>query len=321
MLGYTREEMLRLTCLDITHPEDVPDNRARVMSLLSGGLPSYSLEKRYLRKDGSTIWVDMSVSLQRDEAGRPAYAIEISEDISERKRLEAELRQAKELAEAANRAKDEFLTNVSHEIRTPFGAILGMTELVLDSPLNEDQRECLETARSAAESLLALVNDLLDFGKIEAGKLQLDPADFSLRAALGDTVRALVPRAVKKGLALNWHVRPEVPDALAGDAGRLRQVLTNLVGNAIKFTEQGEVVVTVRPEIGPIGPIGPISDQVWLSFDGARHGHRHRPRKARQDLPGLRAGGQFDNAQVRGHRPGTYHRLPAGDAPGRRDQR
>jgi two-component system sensor histidine kinase/response regulator len=130
-----------------------------------------------------------------------------------------------------------------------------MTELVLDSPLNEDQRECLETARSAAESLLALVNDLLDFGKIEAGKLQLDPADFSLRAALGDTIRALAPRTVKKGLALNWHVRPEVPDALTGDAARLRQVLTNLVGNAIKFTEQGEVVVLVEDAGGPGVPL------------------------------------------------------------------
>ncbi len=110
-------------------------------------------------------------------------------DITERKRLEKALRQAKEAAEAANRAKDEFLANVSHEIRTPFGAILGMTELVLDTTLTEDQRQCLETARTAAESLLVLVNDLLDFEKIEAGKLELVPADFSLRSALRDTVR------------------------------------------------------------------------------------------------------------------------------------
>ena len=204
------------------------------------------MEKRYVRKDGSLVWVDLFVSLQRDAAGEPAYAIAIVQDISERKRLEAELRQAKEAAEAANRAKDEFLANVSHEIRTPMNAILGMTELALDTPLTEDQRQCLKTVKSAADNLLGIINDLLDFSKIEAGKLELDPADFSLRAALGDTLRALAVRAHKKGLELVCHVQPDVPDALVGDAGRLRQVLLNLVGNAIKFTEQGEVVVRVE---------------------------------------------------------------------------
>src|SRR3954469_9418091 len=119
------------------------------------------------------------------------YAIAILQDISERKRLEGELRNAKEAAEAANRAKDEFLANVSHEIRTPFGAILGMTELVLDTPLTDDQRDCLETAKSAAESLLGLVDDLLDFEKIESGKLELAPADFSLRPMMTDALRTL----------------------------------------------------------------------------------------------------------------------------------
>ena len=166
---------------------------------MRGELPSYTLEKRYIRKDGSIVWVDMSVSLQRDAAGKPAYAIAIVQDISERKRLEAELRQAKEAAEAANRAKDEFLANVSHEIRTPMNAILGMTELVLDTPLTDDQRQCLKTVKSAADSLLGIINDLLDFSKIEAGKLELDPADFSLRAALGDTLRTLAMRAHRRG--------------------------------------------------------------------------------------------------------------------------
>ena len=289
-------------------------------ALMRGDSPGFTLEKRYLRKDGSPVWVELSVSLQRDAAGKPAYAIGVVQDISERKRLEAELRQAKEAAEAANRAKDEFLANVSHEIRTPMNAILGMTELVLDTPLDEDQRQGLKTVKSAADSLLGIINDLLDFSKIEAGKLELVPADFSLRGAVGDTLRALAVRAHKKGLELIYQVQPDVPDALIGDAGRLRQVLLNLAGNAVKFTDEGEVVVRVeiagrRPSAvsGSGGGRPPLH--------GARHRHRHPARPAGAHLPGLRAGGHLHHAQVRRHRPGPDHRLPAGGPDGRDDHR
>src|SRR6185503_14232136 len=191
-----------------------------------------SRDKRYIRKDGSIVWVAASVSIQRDAAGEPLNAIAVIRDITERKRLEGELRHAKDVAEAANRAKDEFLANVSHEIRTPMNAILGMTELALDTPLTDDQRQCLRTVKSASDNLLGMINDLLDFAKIEAGKLDLDLADFGLRTAVGDTLQALAVRAHKKRLELISQVGQDVPDALVGDASRLRQVLLNLVGNA-----------------------------------------------------------------------------------------
>ena len=189
----------------------------------------------------------------------------------ERKRQEAELRWAKEAAEAASRAKSEFLAHVSHEIRTPLNAILGMNELVLDTPVTDQQRKNLTVVQSAAEALLEVINDLLDFSKIEAGKLELDRATFSLRAALNDTLRSLALRAHRKGLELVGRVHSDVPDALIGDAGRLRQVLTNLVGNAIKFTAVGEVVVeveTLQEKNGPGHgePLDPQSPPCTLVF-------------------------------------------------------
>jgi len=265
IVGYTREELLQKTFQDITHPDDVAIGVSALAALLRGESLSIEYEKRYIRKDGSSVWAELFISLQRDAAGEPAYAVAVIQDISERKRLDAELRQAKDAAEAANRAKDEFLANVSHEIRTPMNAIIGMTELVLDTPLDEDQRQGLNTVKSAADNLLGIINDLLDFSKIEAGKLELIQADFSLRGAVGDTLRALAVRAHKKGLELIYQVQPDVPDPLIGDVGRLRQVLLNLAGNAVKFTDEGEVVVHVEMCKGDAPP-SPAAGDVGLRF-------------------------------------------------------
>jgi PAS domain S-box-containing protein len=246
--GDTVEDVLGKTDAEILNPEDAARVTAVKRRVLHSGVRARE-EMTVTREE--TRAYDLSLEPLRDPTGQVTGITCVAVDITDRKRLEEALLRAKEAAEAANRSKDEFLANVSHEIRTPFGAILGMTELVLDTRLTDDQRQCLETVKAAADSLLGLVDDLLDFEKIEAGKLDLVPADFSLRAMMAHALQAMTVRAHMKGLVLVRNVEPDVPDALVGDAGRLRQVLLNLVGNAIKFTKQGEVAVRVEVVDGP----------------------------------------------------------------------
>jgi len=200
-------------------------------------------------RTGKTIYTDSSAFFVRDpNSGEPLCMATISRDTTNKKRVEEELREAKEAAEAASRAKSEFLANMSHEIRTPMNGILGLTGLALCTQLSVEQRQYLDGVKLSGEALLSVINDILDFSKIEVGKLELEPIDFDLRETLGNTVKTLALGAQAKGLELVYEIRPDVPDALIGDPGRLRQVIVNLVGNAIKFTPQGEIAVLVELE-------------------------------------------------------------------------
>jgi PAS domain S-box-containing protein len=246
-LGYPGDELVTnyATVTTAYHPDDCELVREALRAYFANETPEYKVEFRAQHRDGSYRWILARGIAVRNAAGKPIRFAGTRIDITDLKRMEEELRRAKEAAEGANRAKGDFIANVSHEIRTPMGVILGMTELALDTRLTDEQANYLRAVNTSAKALLHVINDILDFSKIEAGKLQLDPMEFSLRKLLNETLRALALRAHKKGLELVYNIRPEVPDVVIGDAGRLRQVLLNLVGNAIKFTERGEVVVRV----------------------------------------------------------------------------
>jgi len=211
-----------------------------------GSMLGRRTEMTAVRANGQTFPVETVMTISRVK-GLPVFTFFLR-DIADRKQWEAALKQAKEAAEEANRAKSDFLANVSHDIRTPMNAIIGLTELVLETPLDPVQREYLQMVQESGESLLRLVNDLLDLSKIEAGKLDLEREPFELRKAIADTVKSLAVRAHGKGLELAYRIDPAVPNRLVADAVRLGQVLVNLVGNAIKFTERGEVVLDVEAE-------------------------------------------------------------------------
>ena len=264
ILGYTEQELLGRPYMDFVHPDERNATGAQAKTL-SDGREVITFENRYRHKDGTIRW------LLWTSAPLPAKQIiyGAARDITERKEAEEtlgtlvrELELSKSRAEDATEAKSAFLANMSHEIRTPLTAILGMTSLALDTRLTSEQKDYLTTVRSSAEALLDVINDVLDFSKIEAQRLDLESTEFDIRETVGDAVALLAHRAAEKGLELLFDIAGDVPATVVGDPGRLRQVLLNIVGNAVKFTSKGEVVVHVTLEPEHVGDDG----RVWLNF-------------------------------------------------------
>ena len=245
VFGWRTEELAELPFTEIVAPDDRQLVVERYYRRQMGEHVPERYNFRAVTREGRTLWVEINSVLMGWE-GRPATLCFLR-DVTEQIEAAANLSTAREAAEAANRAKSRFLANMSHEIRTPMNAIIGLTELALSMPLAAEQRRYLSGVLESADFLLSLLNTILDLSKIEAGKLDVVPVEFSLREELGDTIKTLSLRAAEKGLELLCHVRPGVPDRLIGDSGRLRQIVLNLAGNAIKFTPAGEVLVSVEP--------------------------------------------------------------------------
>ncbi|MEB3339543.1 response regulator [Okeania sp.] len=233
------------TWSDNVHPEDIEGAIKTVEAHLEGKTDRYEHTHRMKHRDGYYIWIFAKGKCIYNEENQPYRLVGTITDITAKKEAEDELRIAKEAAEVANRAKSEFLATMSHEIRTPMNAVIGMTGLLLDTPLNEQQQDFVEVIRNSGDSLLVLINDILDFSKIESGKLDLEEQPFNLRGCIEECLDLFAAKAAEKNLELAYLIDAKTPEVIVGDITRLRQILVNLLSNGVKFTETGEVVISV----------------------------------------------------------------------------
>ncbi len=283
MVGYTEEELLS-NCFEITHPEDVAASEKMIRRLLNGNIRKNIMEKRYIRKDRSTIWILHNASLLMNEKNEPRMIIIQAQDITLRKQFEEELQKAKEAAEVASRVKSEFLANMSHEIRTPLNAILGFSDILSKRlTASAEYADYINGIHTSGQNLLKLINDILDLSKIEAGKFEIQKEPVHVRQILEEFRQIFHVRTVQKSITFSVAVDPLIPEVLILDGTRLRQVLFNLIGNAIKFTDQGSIAVSVkqyaiardsseigiRVEVADTG-IGIPPDQLALIFEPFR---------------------------------------------------
>jgi len=330
-LGWSQEELLR-PFLDLVHPDDV-EATLEIFATQAVGQTVFDFENRYRCKDGSYRWLRWSATAVEDGL---TYAT--ARDVTEQKQIDIELRASREQALETSRLKSEFVANMSHEIRTPLNGVVCMSELLLDTDLNPEQRDYVRLTMSSAESLMLVINDILDFSKIEAGKLDIVDEDFSVEEAVGDVCEILAAKAREKGLELSCLQDPEVPDIVRGDGGRISQVLMNLVGNAVKFTHAGQVTVRVtltadgmqemlHVEVSDTG-IGIDPENLTKLFQPVLPGGRHHDPPIRRLGAGpvhLAAAGGADGRKpgsaerARGRQHILVHRpLPAQHCPGRR---
>jgi PAS domain S-box-containing protein len=245
LYGFEKHEILGSSFSQSSGPERAGKLREMYSQVYATGQPIKAFEYQIFPRNRPALFVEQSISLEHDAQGRPVGFLAITRDCTARKLAEAAMAQAKEAAEAASRAKSEFLANMSHEIRTPMNGIIGMTAIALDSAMTPEQNECLQTIRSQAESLLTIVNDILDFSKIEQRHIDLESVAFPIADAVTGVIAPLAAAAGAKGLELTSVISPDVPPYIVGDPVRLKQIVSNLVSNAVKFTERGSVRLEV----------------------------------------------------------------------------